>query len=177
MKKRILVVDDEPDAVQLIQFNLRGAGFDVAAAADGAEALRKARADTYDLIVLDLMLPEIGGLDVCKLLRRDPATAQVPIVMFTAKAAEPKFTGVRLDPGYFVVGSVIEVDYVRIGTLAPGPLPPLQYTLQPDGKVKVSWPASAAGAGVDAGLAGSSRSGLWTSMMSSRLKVLGPVIQ
>jgi two-component system phosphate regulon response regulator PhoB len=88
MNKRILVVDDEPDTVELVRFNLHGAGFDVLAAADGAEALRKARASTPDLIVLDLMLPEIGGLDVCKLLRRDPFTAEVPILMLTAKTAE-----------------------------------------------------------------------------------------
>ena len=62
------------------------------------------------------------------------------------KAMEAKFTGFRLDPGYFVVGSKIEVDYIRIGTLAPGALPALQSTIQPDGKVKVSWPASATGA-------------------------------
>ncbi len=85
---RILVVDDEPDAVELIEFNLKGAGFDVAAAGDGAEALRKARAHKPDAIVLDVMLPELDGLEVCKQLRRDPATANVPILMLTAKAAE-----------------------------------------------------------------------------------------
>jgi len=88
MKPKILVVDDEPDAVELIAFNLKAAGFEVVTADDGAEALRKARSHAPQLIVLDLMLPEIDGLEVCKLLRRDPATATIPILMLTAKAAE-----------------------------------------------------------------------------------------
>jgi two-component system phosphate regulon response regulator PhoB len=88
MKPRILVVDDEPDAVELVEFNLRAAGYDTTSAADGAEALHKARAVLPDLILLDVMLPEIDGLEVCKLLRRDPTTAAIPILMLTAKAAE-----------------------------------------------------------------------------------------
>jgi len=88
VKPKILVVDDEPDAVELIEFNLRSAGYDVITAADGEEALRKARASIPDLILLDLMLPEVDGLEVCKILRRDPATSALPIVMLTAKAAE-----------------------------------------------------------------------------------------
>jgi two-component system phosphate regulon response regulator PhoB len=88
MKPKILMVDDEPEAVELVEFNLKQAGFDVATAADGAEALKKARAVSPALILLDLMLPEIDGLEVCKLLRRDPVTAGIPIIMLTAKAAE-----------------------------------------------------------------------------------------
>src|SRR5213080_2289697 len=85
---KILVVDDEPDAVELIDFNLKAASFEVVTAADGNAALKKARSSLPDLIVLDLMLPEVDGLEVCKMLRRDPATAAIPIVMVTAKAAE-----------------------------------------------------------------------------------------
>src|SRR5712671_6624355 len=85
---KILVVDDEPDAVELVEFNLKGAGYEVVTATDGSEALIKSRAHSPDLIVLDLMLPEVDGLEVCKILRRDPATAAIPIVMVTAKAAE-----------------------------------------------------------------------------------------
>ncbi|HVV71487.1 MAG TPA: response regulator [Verrucomicrobiae bacterium] len=88
MRAKILIVDDEPEAVELIEFNVRQAGFDVLTASDGAEALKKARAAVPNLIVLDLMLPEVDGLEVCKMLRRDPATAAIPIVMLTAKAAE-----------------------------------------------------------------------------------------
>ena len=88
MKPRILVVDDEPEAVELVEFNLKQAGYAVNTAGDGAEALRKARAQTPDLIVLDVMLPEMDGFEICKTLRLDAATARVPIIMLTAKAAE-----------------------------------------------------------------------------------------
>src|SRR6185295_9960235 len=87
-KPRILVVDDEPDAVELVAVNLKGAGLDVVAAADGEEALRKAREVLPAAIILDLMLPEVDGLEVCKILRRDGVTASIPIIMLTAKAAE-----------------------------------------------------------------------------------------
>ena len=88
MKTKILVVDDEPDTIELIEFNLRAAGFEVISAEDGEEALRKAKTSAPDLMILDLMLPELDGIEACKLLRRDPDTAGLPILMLTAKAAE-----------------------------------------------------------------------------------------
>jgi len=88
VKQKILVVDDEPEAVELVEFNLKQAGYAVATAADGADALKKARSQSPDLIVLDVMLPEMDGFEICKTLRIDPATARVPILMLTAKAAE-----------------------------------------------------------------------------------------
>jgi DNA-binding response OmpR family regulator len=88
VRPKILVVDDEPEAVELIEFNLQQAGFDVVTASDGAEAVKKARSELPSLVILDLMLPEVDGLEACRMLRRDPATASVPIIMLTAKAAE-----------------------------------------------------------------------------------------
>ena len=85
---KVLVVDDEPDDVELVKFNLKSAGFEVVTACDGEEALKKARAAPPDLIVLDVMLPEVDGLEVCKILRRDLATSAIPIVLLSAKAAE-----------------------------------------------------------------------------------------
>lgn len=85
---KILVVDDEPDALELVSFNLKAAGYEVVTADDGTDAIKKARQQVPDLILLDVMLPEVDGLEVCKLLRRDPATAGIPIIMLTAKAAE-----------------------------------------------------------------------------------------
>lgn len=82
------MVDDEPDAVELVAFNLRQAGYSVTTAADGAEALQKARSQLPDLIVLDVMLPELDGFEICKVLRHDPTTMRVPIILLTAKAAE-----------------------------------------------------------------------------------------
>jgi two-component system phosphate regulon response regulator PhoB len=88
MKPKILAVDDEPDALELIQVNLVGAGFTVVTAVDGGQAIKKARAVLPKLIILDLMLPEVDGLEVCKILRRDSATASIPIIMLTARATE-----------------------------------------------------------------------------------------
>src|SRR6187399_3038372 len=85
---KILVVDDEPDALELVSFNLKAAGYEVVTADDGNDAVKKARQHAPDLILLDVMLPEVDGLEVCKLLRRDAATAAIPIIMLTAKAAE-----------------------------------------------------------------------------------------
>ena len=88
MKAHILVVDDEPDALELIEYNLRSAGYQVFTASNGNCALELARRHLPDLLVLDLMLPEISGIEVCKTLRRNPDTADVPILMLTAKAEE-----------------------------------------------------------------------------------------
>jgi DNA-binding response OmpR family regulator len=88
MKAKILVVDDEPDLLELIDTNLTAAGFRVLMAASGQEALRLARALQPQLILLDVMLPELDGLEVCKLLRQDPGTRSIPIIMLTARAAE-----------------------------------------------------------------------------------------
>jgi two-component system phosphate regulon response regulator PhoB len=88
VKPKILVVDDEPDAIELIGFNLKSSGYDVITAEDGAEAIKKARVFLPSLILLDLMIPEVDGLEVCKILRRDTSTAHIPIIMVTAKAAE-----------------------------------------------------------------------------------------
>ena len=88
MKAKILVVDDEPDALELIDYNLRGAGFQVFTAANGARATELAQRHLPDLIILDLMLPEIDGIEVCKILRRNSDTHDIPIIMLTAKADE-----------------------------------------------------------------------------------------
>ncbi len=88
MKAKILVVDDEPDMVELIETNLTAAGFSVLMAATGQEALRLARTQHPQLILLDVMLPELDGLEICKRLRLDPATRAIPIVMLTARASE-----------------------------------------------------------------------------------------
>lgn len=85
MTHRILVVDDEPAVTDLLAYNLRKAGYEILLAADGSEALRLARQASPDLILLDLMLPEVDGLDVCRELRK---TSNVPIIMLTARGEE-----------------------------------------------------------------------------------------
>lgn len=100
---KILVVDDEPDALELIRFNLKGAGFEVLMADDGAEAIKRSRESVPDLILLDVMLPEMDGLEVCRMLRRDPATRHIPIIMLTAKAAEiDRIVGLELGADDYV---------------------------------------------------------------------------
>lgn len=85
MTHRILVVDDEPAVTALLAYNLRKAHYEVLVAADGREALQLAREASPDLILLDLMLPEVDGLDVCRELRK---TSSVPIIMITALGEE-----------------------------------------------------------------------------------------
>jgi len=87
-KEKILVVDDEDDILDLVGYNLTREGYRVRTAVRGEEALRKIREDPPDLILLDLMLPDIDGFDVCKELKSNPRTAYIPIVMLTAKTAE-----------------------------------------------------------------------------------------
>jgi two-component system, OmpR family, phosphate regulon response regulator PhoB len=87
--KRILVIEDERDVVDLLTLNLRKAGgFVISTASDGATGLQKARSEKPDFIILDLMLPKMPGLEVCKLLKSDATTKHIPILMLTARAEE-----------------------------------------------------------------------------------------
>jgi phosphate regulon transcriptional regulator PhoB len=86
--KKILVVDDEPDLVELVAYNLRKEGFDVSSAADGEKALHMIREKGCDLVILDLMLPGIQGTELCRIIRNDPKTEGLPIIMVTAKGEE-----------------------------------------------------------------------------------------
>lgn len=86
--KKILIVEDERDILQLVKMYLEKEGFHTLTAATGSEGLKLARTEKPDLLILDLMLPEMDGLEVCKRLRSAPETAMVPIIMLTAKAEE-----------------------------------------------------------------------------------------
>jgi two-component system phosphate regulon response regulator PhoB len=86
--RKILIVEDETDVADLLTLNLRKAGYTVSMAADGANGLQKARDDRPDFIILDLMLPKMSGLEVCKILKSDTVTTHIPILMLTAKAEE-----------------------------------------------------------------------------------------
>lgn len=86
--KRILVVDDEPDIVSLVSYNLKKEGFAVTAVHEGGEALDVVKKKEFDLILLDLMLPGIHGMEVCRILRTGPKTKHIPIIMLTAKGDE-----------------------------------------------------------------------------------------
>ncbi len=86
--KKILVVEDEKNIVRVVTYNLEREGYQVSVAKDGEEALEKAGRELPDLILLDLMLPKMDGLEVCRQLRAQPKTAQLPIIMLTAKTQE-----------------------------------------------------------------------------------------
>lgn len=87
-KEKILLVEDAEDILELVRYNLAKEGFQVHCAMSGEEALNAVRQSTFDLILLDLMLPGVDGLEVCRRLRRDAATAQIPVIMLTAKSEE-----------------------------------------------------------------------------------------
>ena len=96
-KERILVVDDEEDILELVRYNLAKEGYHVTGAITGEDALKKAGVEAFDLIVLDLMLPGIDGLEVTKKLKSNRATEQVPIVILSAKGEEADIvTGLEL---------------------------------------------------------------------------------
>jgi len=96
-KETILIVDDEEDVIELLRFNLDKNGYKIEAAASGEEALKKARTKLPDLIIVDLMLPGIDGLTVCKTLKEDVKTQNIPVIMLTAKGEESDIiTGLEL---------------------------------------------------------------------------------
>ncbi len=87
-KKRVLAVDDERHIVRLVQVNLERAGYDVITAYDGVEALEKVAEEPPDMIVLDVMMPRMDGFAVLAELKKNPKTADIPVIMLTAKAQD-----------------------------------------------------------------------------------------
>ncbi|MFI5293934.1 MAG: response regulator [Thermodesulfovibrionales bacterium] len=85
---KILVVDDEPDIVDLVSYNLKKEGFTVSTASDAEETLEKIRTGDFSLILLDLMLPGMQGMELCRILKKDAKTENLPIIMLTAKVEE-----------------------------------------------------------------------------------------
>ena len=88
LPKHILVVEDEPDTAELLELHLQNEGYRVTVAADGEQALSKLHKLMPDMVILDLMIPEIDGLEVCKFIRKDTATESLPVMMCTAKTSE-----------------------------------------------------------------------------------------
>jgi two-component system phosphate regulon response regulator PhoB len=88
MKKRILAVDDEPDILELIRFNLSQEGYDVETATTGEEAIAKIQAHPPTLVLLDLMLPDVSGTEICRKIRSVPETESLPVIMLTARSEE-----------------------------------------------------------------------------------------
>ncbi len=102
-KQHVLVVDDEKDILELVSYNLIKNGFRVSTVMSGEEALQKARSDVPDLLILDLMLPGLDGLDVCRILTNDPRTSHIPIIMLSARGEEADIvTGLELGADDYV---------------------------------------------------------------------------
>lgn len=103
MATRILIVEDEPDILEVLSYNLRQAGFEVSAAEEGEEALRLAEEHPPGLVVLDLMLPGMDGLELCRLLKQREPLRRVPVLMLTAKAEEvDRIVGLELGADDYV---------------------------------------------------------------------------
>ncbi len=103
MKEKILIVEDEKDIVKMLEYNLKKEGFRTTSASDGEEGLERAHTEHPDLILLDLMLPGMDGLEVCKSLKSENKTSGIPIIMLTAKAQESdKIVGLELGADDYV---------------------------------------------------------------------------
>ncbi len=85
---RVLVVDDDPDVRALVELKLRLEGLEVVSVASGEEALAMLSVESFDLVVLDLMMPGVDGIEVCRRIRERPETADLPVIMLTARAQE-----------------------------------------------------------------------------------------
>jgi two-component system phosphate regulon response regulator PhoB len=104
MERRVVIIEDERDVARLLEFNLQSAGFQVTSAATGAEGLAAVAKTKPDVVVLDLMLPDQSGYDVCKALRADPQNGDVGVLMLTAKGeAEDRILGLEVGADDYVV--------------------------------------------------------------------------
>jgi two-component system phosphate regulon response regulator PhoB len=104
MPSHVLIVEDERDLQRVLTYNFRQAGFDVVSAFNGETALRAVREERFDLIVLDLMLPDLPGTELCRRLKQGPQTAHIPIIMVTAKGEEvDRVVGFELGADDYVV--------------------------------------------------------------------------
>ena len=112
-KKKILVVEDQADLLELFRLQFKEEGFAIATATNGMEAVKKARSLVPDLILLDVMLPELDGFAVCELLRRDPATSGIPVIMVSGLPGQlPRCAGIESGATEFVTKPVNPADLV-----------------------------------------------------------------
>jgi phosphate regulon transcriptional regulator PhoB len=113
MASKILIVEDDSDIVELLTYNLREAGFETEAVFNGGDAIERAVEEQPDLIILDLMLPEVDGLEVCRLLKQDTQTADIPIIMLTAKGEEiDRVIGLQLGADDYVTKPFSQREFV-----------------------------------------------------------------
>ena len=120
MERRVVIIEDERDVARLLEFNLRGAGFVVVSAATGGAGLDEVRRHKPDVVVLDLMLPDQSGYEVCKQIRADPAIGDAGVLMLTAKGeAEDRILGLEVGADDYVVKPFVVREVVlRVTALA-----------------------------------------------------------
>lgn len=120
MERRVVIIEDEPDVARLLEFNLQQAGFSVVVAGNGAEGLTAIRNTAPDVVVLDLMLPDTSGYEVCKIIRADTALADIGVLMLTAKGeAEDRILGLEVGADDYVVKPFVVREVVlRVTALA-----------------------------------------------------------
>ncbi len=112
-RKKVLLVEDEPELLELLRLQFQEEGFATATASDGIEAVRKARSIQPDLILLDVMLPELDGFAVCELLRKQPATKDIPVIMVSGLSGQmPRCAGIEAGATDFVTKPVTATDLV-----------------------------------------------------------------
>jgi len=129
MRKKILIVEDNTELLELLRSYVRMAGYATTTATNGLDALKKARSSTPDLIVLDLVLPELDGFAVCESLKKDPTTAKTPIIMLTGLTSEfTRYAGLESGAN----------EYVTKPANPDQLLSRIEYWLQKDGASTVS---------------------------------------
>ena len=101
--KKILIADDRAEVVELVRVTLEGGDYEIVDASNGKEALKKARLEKQDLVLLDVVMPKMDGFEVCRQLKKDPQTKEIPIIMLTAKAQEvDKEKGRQVGASYYI---------------------------------------------------------------------------
>ncbi|MBA3392351.1 MAG: response regulator [Deltaproteobacteria bacterium] len=120
MERRVVIIEDERDVARLLEFNLKAAGFEVTTASTGAEGFGAVQNTKPDVVVLDLMLPDQSGYEVCKQLRADPLVGEVGVLMLTAKGeAEDRILGLEVGADDYVVKPFVVREVVlRVTALA-----------------------------------------------------------
>ena len=114
MAKKILVIEDDPATSRLVDYSLRHEGYEVITAFNGLEGIRKAKNEAPDLVILDVMLPGLDGFEICHRLKSEPATAQLPILMFSAKAQDAdKNTGLKVGADDYLPKPASPAEIVR----------------------------------------------------------------
>ena len=114
MGKKILIIEDDPATQRLVDYSLKQEGYEIITASNGLEGIRKALGESPDLIILDVMLPGMDGFEICFRLRSEPATAKMPILMFSAKAQEiDKDTGIKVGADDYLIKPSAPADIVN----------------------------------------------------------------